>query len=55
MVKLVIQPDTDATRDMVRRHAEAYMRGGADHKVVIAEMRKSKATKAQRRARRGAR
>lgn len=41
MARLVIQPDTEATRNMVRNHAEDYMRRGGDHKKVIADMRRN--------------
>lgn len=41
MPRLVIQPDTEATRKMVRDHAEDFMKRGGDHKKVIADMRRN--------------
>ncbi len=41
MSRVRVQPDTEETRAMVRRHAEAWMRGGPN-KEVVAEMRKIK-------------
>lgn len=41
MGRVLVQPDTEETRAMVRRHAEAWMRGGPN-KEVVAKMRKIK-------------